>query len=78
MNGLLTIPEAAERLRCHPETVRRAVRSGAIHADKFGGKYLIDPDNLPLTLPPRPSPPKPARRRPTGHFAKLADEMEAA
>ena len=35
---LLTVPEVAERLRLHPDTVRRWLREGRIHGVMMGGR----------------------------------------
>lgn len=53
----LTVPEAAERLRCHERTVRRAIALGRIPALWFGGKWLIEEADLPAALPARRKPP---------------------
>ncbi len=33
---LLTVEEVAQRLKMHPETVRRWIRDGQLHAIRFG------------------------------------------
>lgn len=38
--------EAAQRLKVHPETVKRLIRMGDLPARKFGNKWLIDRDVL--------------------------------
>ena len=35
---LLTVPEVAERLRLHPDTVRRWLREGRIQGAMMGGR----------------------------------------
>jgi excisionase family DNA binding protein len=35
---LLTVPEVAERLRLHPDTVRRWLREGRMHGVMMGGR----------------------------------------
>ena len=35
---LLTVPEVAQRLRVHPETVRTYLRTGKLRGVRFGGK----------------------------------------
>lgn len=52
--GLLTPPEAAERLRLHPKTVVRMAREGRLPAVKVGTGWRFHPDRL--TVEPRPSP----------------------
>ncbi len=43
MSVLLTVEEAAERARVHPETVKRAIRCGRLRASRLGerGAYRI-------------------------------------
>ncbi len=43
---LMTIIRAAQSLGCHPETLRRAVRSGTLSCYRFGGCTRISPDQL--------------------------------
>ncbi len=42
----VNVPEAAERLRIHPESVRRLIRAGRLPAKKFGNSWLIARDVL--------------------------------
>jgi len=37
----LTVEEAAEKFHYHPESVRRAIRQGRIHALRFGQGWRI-------------------------------------
>jgi excisionase family DNA binding protein len=41
MTPLLTIPEAAKILHCHPDTVRNAIRRGRLKAHKVEGAVRI-------------------------------------
>lgn len=43
MSDLLTIEDAAGRAKVHPETVKRAIRSGRLRASRLGerGAYRI-------------------------------------
>lgn len=43
VSELLTVEDAAERARVHPETVKRAIRSGRLRASRLGerGAYRI-------------------------------------
>ncbi len=43
MSALLTVDEAAGRAQVHPETVKRAIRSGRLRASRLGerGAYRI-------------------------------------
>jgi excisionase family DNA binding protein len=43
---MLTVPEAAERTRRNPETIRRWIRSGRLPARKVGTQHLIEEENL--------------------------------
>lgn len=65
----LTTSEAADVLRCHEKTVRRHILRGDLPATFVAGRYLIDPKDLPTTLPepraPRPRRPGAARGRAT-------------
>lgn len=40
----LTVEELAARIKYHPESVRRAIRQGRIHALPFGAGWRIPPD----------------------------------
>lgn len=40
--GMLTVPEAARIAGRNPETIRRWIRSGKLHASKFGTQHMID------------------------------------
>jgi excisionase family DNA binding protein len=51
---LLTTSEAARRLGCHPETLRRRIRSGQLKAIRGSrGAYLVGVDELRQTVHPR-------------------------
>jgi excisionase family DNA binding protein len=43
---MLTVPQAARRVRKDPETVRRWIRSGKLRARKVGTQHVIDEDDL--------------------------------
>jgi excisionase family DNA binding protein len=49
---MLTIEEAATRLRVTPETVRRQVRDGRMPGAKVGAKWLIAPETVERLLSP--------------------------
>ena len=40
-NATLTVEELAARIKYHPESVRRAIRQGRIHALRFGAGWRI-------------------------------------
>lgn len=43
---MLTVPEAARRVRRDPETVRRWIRSGRLRARKVGTQHVIEEADL--------------------------------
>lgn len=44
--ALLTVEDAAKRVKVHPETIRGWIRSGELPAVDIGGKYRIYPNDL--------------------------------
>ncbi len=42
LKGYATVHDAAERLRIHPESVRRLIRQGKLPAKKFANNWLIE------------------------------------
>jgi excisionase family DNA binding protein len=49
---MLTVPEAARRVRCNPETVRRWIRSGRLPSRRAGTQHLIEEADLLMLVPP--------------------------
>lgn len=47
---MLTVPEAAGKIGRDPETVRRWIRSGKLHARKVGTQHLIEEAELERAL----------------------------
>jgi excisionase family DNA binding protein len=43
---MLTVPEVATRVGRDPETVRRWIRSGRLHARKVGTQHVVDEEDL--------------------------------
>ncbi len=43
---MLTVPEAARRVRRNPETIRRWIREGRLRASKVGTQHVIDEGDL--------------------------------
>jgi excisionase family DNA binding protein len=43
---MMTVREAAEQLRVHPETIRRMIKRGEISAVKVGSVYRVSVDDL--------------------------------
>lgn len=78
MSDLLTAAEAAAELRCHEKTIRRMIGRGEIDAYLVAGRWLIAREALPTERPRPASLPRPRPRRPGGHFAAIAREMDAA
>ena len=48
--SLITVREMAEKLNCHPETVRRMLRSREIRGVKMGSDWRIDQEKAILSL----------------------------
>ena len=48
---MLTLPEAAVRARCNPETVRRWIRAGRLPSRRVGTQHLIDQSDLRALTP---------------------------
>jgi excisionase family DNA binding protein len=60
----LTVPEAAARLRCHDNTVRKLIGApGGIRAAKVAGRWLIHEDDLDAYEASQANKPKPRQRR---------------
>ena len=47
---MLTVPQAARRVRRDPETIRRWIRSGRLRAHKVGTQHVIEEDDLESVL----------------------------
>lgn len=47
---MLTVPEAAKRVRRDPETVRRWIRAGKLRATKIGTQHVIEEADLDALL----------------------------
>lgn len=59
MTRLLTVTEAAEIARVHPNSMRRAIRKGQISAVRVGGQWRVDGDALTPQLIAQPAKPEP-------------------
>jgi len=46
LGNYINIREAAKRLRIHEESLRRIVRIGTLPAEKIGGQWYIDREQL--------------------------------
>ena len=51
-NVMITVPEAAKRVRRNPETVRRWIREGKLKARKIGTQHVIEERDLEAAVPP--------------------------
>jgi excisionase family DNA binding protein len=64
---MLTVPEAARRAGCNPETVRRWIRSGRLRSRRVGTQHLIEESELQAVVPvSTPSLPSGWRKTATG------------
>lgn len=65
---MLTVPDAARRIRRNPETVRRWIREGRLRCTKVGTQYLVDEADLDAVAGPTGTTPLPdwLRVRPDG------------
>jgi excisionase family DNA binding protein len=71
---MLTVDEAARRLKMNPQTVRRWIRSGLLSAHKIGGKeYRINADDLEARVT-QPTPVQAAQR--TANVSRLLSLRE--
>jgi excisionase family DNA binding protein len=52
---MLTVPEAARRAQCDPETVRRWIRAGRLRSRKVGTQHLIEETDLLAIVPGTPA-----------------------
>ena len=50
---MLTVPEAAEAMRCSTTTVYRMIGRGELPAIKVAGRFLMAPEDLPTARRPR-------------------------
>ena len=64
---MLTVPQAARRVRRNPETIRRWIREGRLRARRVGTQHLIEEtDLLSLVGPGTLNLPRAWRRTATG------------
>jgi len=47
---MLTVPQAARRVKRDPETIRRWIRSGRLRARKVGTQHVIEEEDLESVL----------------------------
>lgn len=64
---MITVPDAARRVRRNPETIRRWIRSGRLASQRIGTQYLVDEGDLDdLVAPPTLAVPAGWKRTATG------------
>ena len=73
---MITVPEAAKRIRRDPETIRRWIRSGRLRARKVGTQHVIDEADL-AALADETSLPLPAAWRHTTTGEPMPDVLAA-
>ena len=59
--GLISTSEAAERLGVHITRVQVLIREGRLPAQKIGGTYVVDEDDLKLVKDRKPGRPRKAQ-----------------
>lgn len=52
LQPMITVPEAARRLRRNPETIRRWIREGKLRSTRVGTQHLLDEADLELLREP--------------------------
>lgn len=77
MPELLTVAEAASRLRVHPMTVRRHIKQGKLRAVRAGGRIRITQDDLDRFLQPE-GPTRPIAPPPQGPITPEELDRRAA
>ena len=48
LENYVDVIEASKILDVHPETVKRLIREGKLTATKFGNKWIMDSDRVPM------------------------------
>jgi len=74
MDGLLTVEEAAERLRLHPGTVRSMLRAGTIHGLKIGTWRIPESSLQEFIAAGMRKPPASETPDPEGHLRRTGSE----
>lgn len=69
----VTVREAAELRRSHPETIRRHIREGKLRAYRSGGKFLLRRDDLTLDEAYAGPMPTSSAQELDEHIARLVD-----
>ena len=68
--GLISTSEAAERLGVHITRVQVLIREGRLPAQKIGGTYVVDEDNLKLVEDRKPGRPPKAKTEKNSKVSK--------
>jgi excisionase family DNA binding protein len=75
---MMTVAQAAQRLGCNPETLRRAIRQGRLACYRFGGCTRLSEEHLRAYLDSALRPardPKPTGADESGGMAVVLDEF---
>jgi excisionase family DNA binding protein len=75
---MITVPEAARRIRRDPETIRRWIRSGRLASQRVGTQYLVDELELDALVSREelPSPPGWERTATGGPMPSVLDAID--
>ena len=73
----LTVPEAARRTGRNPETIRRWIREGKLHASRVGTQHLIEEADLANMIEPETRLASPAAWATTAWGEPMPDVVEA-
>jgi excisionase family DNA binding protein len=68
--GLISTSEAAKRLGVHITRVQVLIRAGRLPAQKIGGTYVVDEDDLKLVADRKPGRPPKAKAEPASKAGK--------
>lgn len=74
---MLTVPEAARRVRRNPETVRRWIREGKLAARKVGTQHVIEERDLAAFEAAQDSAPLPTAWQRTSWGGPMPDVVAA-
>lgn len=73
--SMLTVPQAAKRVRRNPETVRRWIREGRLQAVRVGTQHIIDERDLDALGDPEAYLPLPPEWKTTFWGAPMPDYL---
>lgn len=72
--GLISTSEAAKRLGVHITRVQVLIRAGRLPAQKIGGTYVVDEDDLKLVADRKPGRPPKAKAATDSKASKKKDK----